>query len=220
MLERGALSVLLGYQRALPLLGLGCVLALARPLPAVLGAALCIVGLWLGFAAREWLIAALVTGTATAPRLGLAAPVSCLAAGLLLALTEPLRSWLLPGSAVVIGAMFGFGVKLIDPSFHDPNFLRGAVAAAIWLVGAAALSAQLLQRSWFRVASRIAGSWLIAIGLMLGTSILLPRHGIGELPQPPQTLGPPGSPDGSGAPDSGRPEFPFAPSGFNPLRQP
>jgi hypothetical protein len=183
MLERGGISVILSYQRALPLLGLGSVLGLMRPRRAALGAALAVLGLWLGFAARVWLIAAIVSGPAMAGRLALPGPISCLAAGLILAAPARHRSWLLPPVAIIIGAMLAIGTKLVDPSFHDPNFLRGAIAASVWLVAAVGLTGHRLDQPWFRIATRIAGSWLIAIGLMLGAAILLPRPGIGDSPR-------------------------------------
>lgn len=222
MLERGGDAVILSYERALPLLGLGCVLALMRPRAVALGALLAVLGLWAGFAARDWLMAAIASGPATASRLGLPGPISCLAVGLTLAVPGRLRSWLLPPSAIVVGAMLAVGIKLVDPSFHDPNFLRGAIAASVWLVAAIGLMGQLCDRPWFRIAIRILGSWLIAIGLMLGAAILLPRPGIGGAPQPPpERLEGPAFPGlDPGPPDAGRPQSPFAPPGFDPLRQP
>jgi hypothetical protein len=183
MLERGGISVILSYERALPLLGLGCALTLMRPWQAALGAVLAVLGLWLGFAARDWLIPVIVSGPPTAGRLGLPGPISCLAAGLILAVPERHRPWLLPPVAIIIGAMLAIGIKLVDPSLHDPNFLRGAIAASVWLVVVLGSTGQLVNRPWFRIALRILGSWLIAIGLMLGAVILLPRPTIGESPR-------------------------------------
>lgn len=225
MLERGALSVVLSYERALPLLGFACALAVVRLWQAALGVLLSVIGLWLGFVARDWLIAAIVSGPATAARLALPGPISCLAAGLALAVPERLRPWLLPPVAIIIGAMLAVGIKLIDPSFHDPNFLRGAIVAGVWLVAAVGLTGQLCNRPWFRIAIRILGSWLITIGLMLGASILVPRANLGNAlqppPQPPDMLERPGVPDTDRLPTGAdRPQFPLAPPGADPLRQP
>jgi hypothetical protein len=221
MLERGGISVILSYQRALPLLGLGSVLGLMRPGQAALGTALAVLGLWLGFATREWLIAAIVSGPATAGRLALPGPLSCLAMGLVLAAPARHRSWLMPPTAIIIGAMLAIGIKLDDPSFHDPNFQRGAIAASVWLVAAVGLTGHRLDRSWFRIAVRIVGSWLIAIGLMLGAAILLPRPMIGDAPeQLPERPERPGFPDGERSlPGTGRPQLPSTPPEFDPSRQ-
>jgi hypothetical protein len=220
MLARGGLAILLSYERALPLLGLGCVLALMRFRHAALGAGFAILGLYLGFASREWLIAAIVAGPATVGRLALPGPIACLAAGIVLVSPDRLRAWLAPPAAIVIGAMLAIGVKLVDPSFHDPNFLRGAIGAGVALVAASGVLGHLCDRPWFRIALRIVGSWLIAIGLMLGAAILVPRPTIGNAPQPQiQAPAPPGLPESS--PDAARrPLVPAGPPGFDPLRQP
>ena len=222
MLERGAVSVVLSYERALPLLGLGCALAVVRPRPAALGALLTVVGLWLGLVGRNWLIAAIVSGPTSVGRLALPGPISCLAAGLVLAAPERLRPWLLSLAAIVIGAMLALGIKLIDPSFHDPRFLRGAIVAGIWLVAAVALTGRLCNGLSFRIAMRIFGSWLVAIGLMLGASILVPRAKVDNVLQPPpETLEQPELPGMSRKPtDPNRRQLPSAPPRFDPLRQP
>lgn len=221
MLERGGLSVVLSYQRALPLLGLGCVLALMRSWEAALGATLAALGLWLGFTFRDWLISTVISGPETTGRLGLPGPISCLAAGLILAAPGRLRSWLLPPAAVLIGAMLAIGIKLSDPSFHDPNFVRGAVGASVWLVAAVGLTGHFCNRPWFRIALRILGSWLIAIGLMFGASILMPRPALGDTTQQlPETRERAGVPDTDPGPaDADRPQYLSAPPRLDPLRQ-
>ena len=221
MLERGALSVVLSYQRALPLLGLGCVLGTVRSRDGALAAILAVVGLWLGFACRDWLINAVVSGSATTGRLGLPGPISCLFVGLVLAAPPWFRAWLLPPTAILVGAMLAIGIKLADPSFHDPNFLRGGLAAGVWLVAAVGLTVDLCYRPWLGIAMRILGSWLIAIGLMLGVSIFVSRPSIGAVPpQPTERLQQPGSLEM--VPDSalvGRRKSRFAQPGLDPSSQ-
>ena len=185
MLEQGALSVLLSYPRLLPLLGLGCALGFATRRAAAVAAVLGIVGLWLGFAFRDALINAVISGPAATARLGLPGPISCLFVGLLLASPQRLRSWLLPPTAIVAGAMLAIAVKLADPSFHDPDYIRGAIAAAAWSVAAVGLTIYAYRRPWLAIATRILGSWLIAIGLMLGASLLLSRPSVGAMPPEP-----------------------------------
>ncbi|HXP76715.1 MAG TPA: hypothetical protein VN823_21450 [Stellaceae bacterium] len=221
MLERGALSVILSYPRALSLFGLGCALAIVRSGEAALAAIFAVLGLWLGFEYRDWLINAVISGPATTVRLGLPGPVSCLAVGVLLAAPHWLRSWLLPPAAILVGAMHAVGIKLVDPSFHDPDFLHGAIAASVWLVVAVGLTVHLCHRPWLDIAVRILGSWLIAIGLMLGTAILVPRPGIGAAaPQPTENLGQPGSLDmGPESPEVGRRKSRLVQPGFDPLPQ-
>ena len=221
MLERGALAVLLSYLVALPLLGLGCAMGLARRWEAAVAVGLAIVGLWLGFEYRDLLINAVISGAATRVRLGLPGPVSCFAVGVVLAAPPGLRSWLLPPAAVVVGAMLAVDVKLVDPSFHDPDFLRGALGASGWFVGAVGFTVHLVRARWLGIAVRILGSWLIAIGLMLVVSILVPRPSIGAPPpQPAQAIGRTGAldlfPDPS---DAGRRRSHLAQPGFDPTLQ-
>lgn len=222
MLERGALTVLLSYSVALPLLGLGCALGLARGWEAAAAAMLVVVGLWLGFEYRDLLINAVISGVATRVRLGLPGPVSCFAVGIVLAVPPGLRSWLSPAAAVVVGAMLAVDIKLVDPSFHDPDFLHGALVASGWLLGAVGLTVHLIRARWLGIAVRILGSWLIAIGLMLVVSILVPRPSIGAPPpsQPVQSIGHTGSldlfPDPS---DAGRRKSHLAQPGFDPTLQ-
>jgi hypothetical protein len=219
LLEQGGIAVILSYERALPLIGLGSVLALMRLRLAALGALAAILGVGVAVAAHDWLIAAIVSAPAMANRLSLPGPISCVVVGLLLAAPERLRSWLLPPAAMAIGAALALGVEIVDPSFRDPNFLRGALAASVWLVAAVGLTARLCDRPWFRIAIRIVGSWLIAIGLILGAAILLPRPRVADAPlPPPETLEAPTFPgqDQRRPPGDGR----FAPPRFDPLRQP
>jgi hypothetical protein len=221
MLERGALAVLLGYPRALPLLGLGCALALVRGRATALAAGLAVLGIWLGLEYRDLLINTAISGAATRVRLGLPGPISCLAVGVVLAAPTGLRSWLLFPAAIMVGAMLAIGIKLVDPSFHDPDFLRGALAASLWLVGAVGLTVHLVHARWLGIAARIFGSWLIAIGLMLVASILVPRPTIGAAPpQPAQALERTGSldlfPD---APAVGRRKSHLPQPGFDPSLQ-
>ena len=221
MLERGALAVLQSYSVALPLLGLGCAMGLARGSQAAVAAMLALIGLWLGFEYRDLLINAVISGVATRVRLGLPGPVSCFLVGIVLAAPPRLRSWLLPPAAVVMGAMLAVDVKLVDPSFHDPDFLRGALVASAWLVGAVSLTVHLVRARWLGIAVRILGSWLIAIGLMLVVSILVPRPSIGAQPtQPAQAIGRTGSldlfPDPAGA---GSRKSHLARPGFDPTLQ-
>lgn len=221
MLERGALSVLLSYPRLLPLFGFGCALGFARRWEVVLAALLAALGLWLGFAFRDALINAVISGPATTARLGLPGPISCLFVGLLLAAPQALRPWLLPPTAIMAGAMLAVAVKLSDPSFHDPDFIRGAIAAGAWSVGAVGFTIHLCRRPWLGIATRILGSWLIAIGLMLGASLLLSRPSVGAAPpQPAARIEPPGSLNLFAEPrNAGRPKSRIAQPEFDPTAQ-
>lgn len=197
-------------------------LAFVRPWLAALGALLVALGVWLGLSNLGWLLAVIASRPAMANWVGLPGPIACAAIGLALAASGRLRSWLLPPTAIIIGAMLAIGIELVDPNSDDPNFLRGAIAASLWLIATVVSIARLSDRPWFRIAIRILGSWLIAIGLMLGTAVLLPRPKIDDtLHLPPDRLEVPTAPDGDrAASDTDRSRSPLAPPGFDPLRQP
>jgi hypothetical protein len=179
LFESGALSVVWAPYRLLPLAGLGLAVGLARFLEGVLGGLLFGLGLVLGFIEQTWLLPAMMRGSATTthPFL-LVESLACLGAGTVLVLPRSFCRWLLPPAAALVGTMTALGIVLADPSFHDPNFPRGGIVAAIWLIAAVGLTGRALDRPWLKIAVRIFASWLIAIGLMLSTAALVQRSGI------------------------------------------
>jgi hypothetical protein len=180
LFEGGVLSIALTVDRALPLAGLGLALAIAQGREAALGILLLGLGLVLGFVGREWLLSLILTGPKTIYRLRLIGPLACLVVGVTLVSPERTRRWLRALAAVGLGALLALAIKLDDPSFHDPNFPRGAIAATIWLASAVGLTGRSFAQPWLGTAVRIFGSWLIAIGLLLGGAALAPRAGPGK----------------------------------------
>ncbi len=131
-------------------------------------------GIAFGFAVQGTLIA-LIYSVAEGPTyLFLTGPISCLAVGLALMSGARLLPWLLPIAAIVDGVMLALAVFLTDPSLHAPLYIWTPLLAAIWIVGAVALTLQTFRRGWFTVAGRILGSWLVAVGLLYGGVSLLP----------------------------------------------
>ncbi len=194
--EQGALSVWLSVELALPLAGLGLGIALVPAGDAVAAAVLFAVGLFVGFLAREWLLAVIVTANGALYRLRLLGPAACLAAGAMLVSPVRLRRWLLPVAAAVIGVAVGLAITLNDPSFHDRSYPRAAIAAACWLVVAVALTGRPFDRPWLRIGARIFASWLLAIGLLLGGATLAKQFGAYDnlSPRRPVPKAPPGAP--------------------------
>lgn len=206
MLETGVLSVALSVGQTLPLAGLGLALAVARLREAIVDGALFGAGLVFGLVGREWFLSAILSGPGTTYRLRLVAPLACLVIGLVLAAPMRLRRWLLPFAALCAGALLGFAIKLNDPSFHDPTFAWGATGAAIWLVSAVGLTGRRFDRPWLEVAVRILGSWLIAIGLLIGGAALV--HGpTPDNSPPPADVPLPYPSTGPGAPPLQPPRF-------------
>lgn len=91
--------------------------------------------------------------------------------------------------------MLALAIVVTDPSLNDSTNSRAGVPIGVWIVGAVSLSLRAFRRGWFDIAGRIAGSWLIAIGLLYGGVALLPErtNPVPSLPrQAPATA--PGSP--------------------------
>ncbi len=127
-----------------------------------------------GFAMQGWFISTIYTIVEGPTHLFLTGPISCLVIGLALVPRARLLAWLLPGAAIVQGAMLALAVFLTDPSLHDPLFVWTPLLAAFWIAGAVALTLQAFRRRWFAIFGRILGSWLVAVGLLYGGAALLP----------------------------------------------
>jgi hypothetical protein len=173
----------LAPERMLPLIGLGMACGLVGSL--AFGATLLLFGLGIavGFAAENWLLATIYFLARGPTHLFLTEPISCLAIGLALV---PGARWLprlLPAAAFVAGVTLALAIFLADPSSRDPLFIWTPLLAAFWLVGALALTLQSLRQRWLPIFGRILGSWLVAIGLLYGgTSLALNFN-----PPPPPT---------------------------------
>jgi hypothetical protein len=227
--ERGPLggwilSSTLSYERVLPLLGLGVVLALVSPGQRLAAFALFSLGIALGFFFAHPFVSAVEVIPGAITHHFLTGPISSTAAGLSLAVPGQTRRWVLPVAAMVAGAMLGVAIRLTDPSFHDPTFVRAGIAVAFGILAAVCLTAWAFRQSWFETAGRIFGSWLIAIGLLYGGASLIPPR---SLVPPRQLESPAISPNELTGPGANRnfPEIDQSnrqplPGGFDPRAQP
>ncbi len=162
-----------------------------------------------GNAQKSWALILLVTG-----------PLSPVVAGLTLAVSDQWRRWILLPMAFLLGSILGVAITLDAASADQHSFAEAATAMAVWLVASVAFSWAAFERPWFRIGGRIIGSWLIAIGLMLGGSLLAPRSRL----EPPSAFSPEGPVSLHGpnavAPMNAEPRLPFAPPEADPSRQP
>jgi hypothetical protein len=180
--EFGLLYTLTRYEQSLPLAGLGLALAQMRLRPLLLNGALFIAAVPLGGLAANAIVAALATGADLFVYLRLL-PAACSATtGLVLVVPGPMRAFLLPVAASASGITLGLLINMSDPTVEESAFALGAIACGIWLVAAPLLLWRRFARPAFLIAGRIFGSWLIAVGLMLGALHLIPQR---EIPQPP-----------------------------------
>ncbi|UVK51772.1 hypothetical protein DBIPINDM_005080 [Mesorhizobium sp. AR02] len=175
----------LSPERIIPLAGLGVAIALARGRHVVVALVTFFLGVALGMLFRDRYLALMAGVPGATTHLFLTGPLSALAAGLLLIVPARLRPWVLPFAAVLIGAMLGVATTLTDPTLNDPAISLIAMLIALWILAVIGLSGQAFWRAWFAIAARILGSWLIAIGLLLGGAVIAARHPA-LAPLPPQ----------------------------------
>jgi hydrogenase/urease accessory protein HupE len=165
--EEGLLTAIRAYERALALFGLGLALARQTVVPRWSSVAALTVGIAAGTAGEGNLANSALVGDPLFV-LALPGPVACLIAGLALALPPILQKWLLPVFAAVVGCLIGIAIGLAAPAGSVFAFSAGGALAGLWIAVAPALLFQSAQRPWARILVRILGSWLIAIGLLLG----------------------------------------------------
>jgi len=87
--------------------------------------------------------------------------------GGLVALARRLPRWLLATAAVVFGLTHGYANgSAMRPEMLVVNFDIGVVCAGVAVVSLGAGIVLSLKRPWSKVAVRVLGSWIAAIGLM------------------------------------------------------
>ncbi len=176
ILER-ALSV----EKALPLVGFGTALALLSRIQAGVAIALFLLGAALGFEFHHRFVTMMEFLPNAADHMFLTGPISLIAAGLLLLLPAPLRSWLAPAAALVVGAMLAQMISLTDPTINDWSVSAIGVGLSLWVMTTTLLCVRSFYRSWFPIGLRIVGSWLLAIGLLYGGTAFVARPALPSL---------------------------------------
>jgi hypothetical protein len=197
MVAGWALTNALSVERVAPLLGLGVALALLDRWRSWSAVAICVAGAVIGFNIRPWFMAALDGVPQAAAHLFLTGPISNVAAGLLLIAPQRARNWLFAPVALLAGAMLAVATGLTDPTVNGLVVSCAGVAIGVWIVVVAALVAGAIEHPWFLIAARIAGSWLLAAGLLYGSAALIPQRANPDQPVlnvPSESLGkqPPG----------------------------
>ncbi|PTW58839.1 hypothetical protein C8N35_109144 [Breoghania corrubedonensis] len=232
LLDWWILTTVLAPQQVLPLIGLAIALALAGRGVLVGGLVAFALGLTGGLAGEAVLLG--FAGGLPDPA-GLITPAASIVVGLGLLGPRVLRAGLVPVAALIAGGLCGLFLRLSDPSLRDPAFPIAGAAVVCWIVLAVMLTLRVLRRRWFDVAGRIAGSWLVAIGLMHGGAVIARAVRMEQMPPEPQTQPvspaarppdpavPPGVDPGSFFPDPDTADAlpgPARPRGFDPALQP
>lgn len=166
-LQSGLLDALLRFDRSLPLVGLGLALAPVSRREIGASAAFLLVGLGLGAVLGAWIAALIEADFTLFSYLFMLGPLQCLAVGGALVVPPSLRAVTLPPASLACGVALGIGALADVPGGFRAEYSVGAGIAALALVLVPLLLLRDLRWSGLAVATRIAGSWLIAIGLML-----------------------------------------------------
>jgi hypothetical protein len=163
-------------ERLLPLVGVGLLLGQMPLWRWPLAAAFLVAGIATGLPWHDELMQVLAPLPAAPTHFFLVGPLACLLAGLLLVLPPQWRFW--PSLIVmpVLGASLALAVDLSDPSFHDRSYLPWALVVTVWVLLAAGLVAGLFTAPWTMIASRVFGSWLLAIGTLYGGAYMASKQ--------------------------------------------
>ncbi|MGV1896993.1 hypothetical protein GOZ84_16730 [Agrobacterium vitis] len=199
-LDHWLLSTTFTIERLLPLIGTGFILGQLprRRLPLAL--LVLAAGFVAGFVWRDMWMQLLAPLPAAPSHFFLVGPLACLLAGAILVLPLPLRFWSGLALLPVLGIALSLAISFSDPSLHDRLYLPSALSAALWLLLVSGLVAGIVTAAWTRIASRVYGSWLLAIGMLYGGAYMASKQ---------TTLTPPPFADPPAASD----DF----SGFEPL---
>jgi hypothetical protein len=166
-LQAGLLDALLRFDRSLPLVGLGLLFAAASRRAMAAGALLLLVGLVLGAVAGARLAVAIEEDFTLVTYLFMLGPLLCLAVGGALVAPVAVRVFALPAAAMLSGLALGVGLLAELPGALGAEYFAGAAFATLAAILVPLLILYDIRSPGLSVATRIAGSWLIAIGLML-----------------------------------------------------
>lgn len=189
-LELGALFTFSVYDLALAMLGLALGAAMAetrRDFLAVVGIFLGVLAVMLTFFDP---IFRLILSSPLGEVLYLIAPAAVISTGGALWLTGRWRQWAVMLAAAAVAFSFSLFVGLDDLGVGLVDFAFGTVLSALWLVLAPALMLRHFRGPWLKIPSRIVGSWLIVIGVIVLVSLYVP------MPLKAPSLPDPSQPDG------------------------
>ena len=172
-LELGLLYAVSRYDQVLPLLGFGIALAPTSFGTRVLSLLVFAAAIPAGGLFAAWLSAATSNPLFPLGYVLAIGPAGALLTGVVLIAPVVMRLWLMPFAALLCGAGLGLVVDITGASQRDWYFAAGAILAGCWILGAPVLLCRGVTRAWFPTASRIFGSWLVAIGALLAALVLI-----------------------------------------------
>ena len=166
--EAGLIYMLLRFEQALPLVGLG--LAMVPMKPREIAAILILIPAGIGLGGMVGnVLGAMIEADFDAIRFVLLiGPSYCVLIGIVLLAPIALRVWTALPAAVISGVVIGVEVGGSYMGTPDLGFAAGLLLTGILLIFVPLVLAREFQGPWHRIAERIFGSWLLAIGAMLG----------------------------------------------------
>jgi hypothetical protein len=166
------LHVLQSYDRALPFVALGGAIAQLSARSGLVTVALFALGFLVGLYSEQCGLPAL-------------SPFVLIVAGTTLVLPALLRNWGVPLLAATLAILIGTRTSCEAPYGADRiPFIGGGLIAGLGLLYTGYYISCGIQGVWLRRGSLIVGSWLVAIGLMLGGLTLAPK----PVPQAPAVV--------------------------------
>jgi hypothetical protein len=166
--EAGFFYAALRFDQSLPLVGLGFLLAPAAPREVAAYSILLVAGLGLGGIVADRLAAAIEADFTLIRYVFLVGPTYCVVTGLALLAPAAARTWTVPVATMSAGTVLGLGIGGGYLGLANAEFAAGVVLAGACAVVLPLLLLRRFEGGWHGIVGRIFGSWLVAIGLMVG----------------------------------------------------
>lgn len=177
------LNSALSPERVLPLVGLGLATALVSVRLGVLTLVALLLGEVVGALLYDRFLGVMAGVRGATTHAFLTAPFSMLIIGVVLVVSGRFRTWTIPAAALLIGALLAVVTKLTDPTLNDLRIPLSGTIIALWIIVAVGLIGRIFPPAWYTIGVRILGSWLVAIGLLLGGTAIATKPPT-AMPQP------------------------------------
>ncbi|PZU87913.1 MAG: hypothetical protein DI528_05695 [Shinella sp.] len=189
-MELGFLFTLSVYDIVLAMLGLAVACAMAPRAVDMRNIVLVFFGVLAGMLMFFDPIFQLIFSSPLGDYLFLVAPGAVMLTGASLWLSGVWRQWAVMLAAGIVAFSMSLFIGLDDLGIGIFDFTVGTVLCSLWLVVAPALPLRQFRGPWLTIPSRIVGSWLVVIGIIVLASLYVP------LPMKAPALPDPTMPDG------------------------
>ena len=181
-----AFTAILTVELLLPLVGIAVVLGQLTRKHRLWTVLVLVLGVGAGLQFREMLYALMAPVPGAAPHLFLTGPIACALTGLVLILPPARRIWIAQLLLPVAAAAIAIAIRLGDPALFAPHYLTSAFALQACILIAIAWPVAGFPHPVLDTASRILGSWMLAVALLYGGAYVAGREtGVTPPPFPP-----------------------------------